>query len=96
MSIHDNVFDLIDEIAEPTGPILSWKAQLHIKQYINNPDLSVSKVGKAIAEKLRKCELFKDDASAINCFEKVGSNGLFNAFLSALYDECDKRRVLVK
>jgi hypothetical protein len=96
MSIHDNVFDLLDEMAEPTGPILSWNARIYIKQYINDPAMSVPEIGKAIADKLRQCDLFKDDPAAIICFERANNEHLLNLFLDALYDKCNERRVLVQ
>lgn len=99
MSIHDNVFDLLNEITEPTGPILSWKARLHIKHLFVGKDLDteaqIKEAGSAIADKLRKCSLF-DREDVIVGFESVYSPVGFNAWLEALYAICDKKRILVQ
>lgn len=95
MSIHDNIFDLLSEVAEPTGPILSWKARLHIKQYLNHPEMSVSEIGHAIAEKLEQCAVC-DFSTAIKCFSLVEKEQWLNMLLNALYDQCDKERILVQ
>lgn len=95
MSIHDNVFDLLNEMAEPTGPILSWKARLHIKQYLNHPEMSISEISNAIAEKLEQCTVY-DFSVAASAFRRVDNEGLLNVFLDALYDHCDKECILVQ
>lgn len=95
MSIHGNVFDLIDEITEPTGPILTWKARLHIKQYLNHPEMSIPEIGESIAEKLRQCSAC-DFSAAIKCFNLVEKEEWLNMLLNALYDQCDKERILVQ
>lgn len=95
MSIHDNVFDLLDEIAEPTGPIAGWKAQIHIKHYLNS-GLSAFETGKAIAAKLRHCKLFMDEQEgeyiAYN-LEHVDNTAELDEWLEAMYDACDSARV---
>lgn len=96
MSIHDNVFDLIDEMTEPTGPILGWKAQVHIKQYLNHPDMTIPEIGKAIAAKLRKCQLFMARLQADDiCYELENAQDQdeVNEWLAEMYDVCDSERV---
>jgi len=99
MSIHDNVFDLIDEMAEPTGPILSWKAQVHIKQYIKNPEMDASATGKAIAKKLRQCKLFMEDLAADQIVYEMENNmyteDWLNEWLDVMYSVCNDRRIFV-
>ena len=96
MSIHDNVFDLINEIAEPTGPVLSWKAQIHFKQYLNHPEMSVTEIGKAIAQKLRACSLFMEDEEAEYItynLEHATTDEELDEWLVPVYDICDYARI---
>lgn len=95
MSIHDNVFDLLDEMAEPTGPIMGWKAQVHIKQYLNS-DMTIPEIGKAIASKLRKCQLFMARLSADDIcdgLEEAQDQDELNGWLAEMYDLCDSERI---
>jgi hypothetical protein len=95
MSINDNIFDLLDEMAKPTGPILAWKAQVHIKQYLDSGK-SAPEIGKAIAKKLCKCNLFMDEDESeyvIYNLERVRSSEELNEWLGVMYDVCDSARV---
>lgn len=100
MNIHDNVFDLIQEIAEPTGPVLSWKAQVHIKQFLiheeNLPPEVYRDCGTKIAAKLKHCKLFMEDVQAdqiVYDLERVESETDLNEQLAAVYDICDRERI---
>jgi len=95
MSIHDNVFNLLSEMAEPSGPILSWESQIYIKEILKRKDLSVEQMGKAIAKKLHKHIYWTWDELTTS-FEQVKTQEALDSFLALMYEECDHKRILVK
>ena len=103
MSIHDNVFDLLNEMAEPTGPILSWKAQLHIKQFITKEENlkpeQYRAIGSQIANRLKNCRLFMEALEAeqiIYDLVHADSQDELNEQMAAMYDVCDAERIWVR
>lgn len=101
MSIHDNIFDLLDEALEPTGPIGSWKARIYIKDLLVEetlPPEAINKLGKHIAGKLERCSLFTGEQAEyiISNFEHVWDEETFNRILDEMYTECDILRILVE
>jgi hypothetical protein len=103
MSIHDNVFDLLSEMAEPTGPIAGWKAQVHIKQFLTKDDNltpeQVEAIGAQIANRLKNCRMFMQALEAeqiIYDIERADNLPDLNEQLDAMYDVCDSERVWVR
>lgn len=101
MSIHDNVFDLLNEITEPTGPIGNWKARVYIKDLLTEDELTpeqINAIGKQVAEKLEACSLFVGEQAEyiLSNFQHVWDEDTFNRILAEMYTECDYLRILVK
>lgn len=103
MSIEDNVFDLLDEIAEPTGPIAGWKAQVHFKQFLTKEENltpeQYTAIGSQIANRLKNCKLFMQALEAeyiIYNLEHMDNQDELNEQLDAVYDVCDAERIWVR
>lgn len=93
----ENIFEVLEQITHPTGPILSWKARIYLKHLLTKEDLldeQISARGKQIAQILQECALFSDQ-QMIAAFAHVQTQLGFNVVLNALYDACNEARILV-
>ena len=76
-----------------------WKARIHIKHLLSGEtDLTAeqySALGLSIARVLEAHPLF-EDSDVINGLSDVSSEDELNALLDAMYDECDRARILVQ
>lgn len=81
-----------------TRPHQPWQTHINIKHLLTNETLEpeqISKLGKEIAGKLKRCSLFTDEEVIIN-LEQVDEMEEFNSILDDMYSECDRVRIWVK